>query len=887
MLQNNSDLSRESSAKPRSKINSAKIPALKIKQDVLKKFYFFKDISFDKRSQIKKKHENFDNKKTMDDVNFIVSKHKNNEFYRELKSEITKSKFNLYQPTTDDEEIDDMSAEIGQADNVLTDLYSQLSDYDDSKIKLLTKRITPLSNNDNGNDTYRTPVNISKIEENNDKALRSVLGKLSSKAKFELMQKFDTDRIKNKANLILHDSTNIALDQTNAPKSFSDAYMFQLKKKSTYNLNKQNSSSLTERELSKPINEASLDLGLAGSYSFRSNFQTKNHNQSFQNNSGVFALKNKNCENNRLPNILNFDDNQENSLLVKEGAGNITEKMKILCNSHSKSRDRLINTDREYIEKERIIEEMKGNTRSMEHKPKKEGFPSLKYGVFPITSMYYNQKNMKAQKSKKYYQVSLDKTIDKQNNSKIFSHVKTNHYHPGNNSSLQLKTEKQLMGLINDINPSLKNLAIKSGQLPKKIKQGLNFNSKKISLTKSIVSSIDNQKGILIDSYNEISVTRLNHISNDKTETQGNSNTELSSPNFNASTEKVKDDVKSYSPEKSNFTKNETCTDQNRNQTDSNQYPKKKILSRKAASRLNLQIGKQSSKYMSLYFTSDKISNPNKIDIPLRNAYYMNKLYSALNTKNCDYILSLAKEQSKEFYHTLNAMAHTNFDHEEQKKNLDVYKNGVVSSKRLLVLDMDETLIHCKALNGMVIPDNPSNSTSDRIISIKLNDNIELGIFVHFRPHVFEFLKTMSEFYDIVVFTASSRQYATPILEILDPEKKYIKGTFFREHCIKADNKSYIKDLRMFSKQKNQNDIVIVDNSANCFSNNLSNAIPVIPFYGNKIDKELPELQKFLMWLQEKQNIPKIQKNYFRLHSYIEGKVYDEAINNIFGGLTS
>jgi CTD small phosphatase-like protein 2 len=58
-----------------------------------------------------------------------------------------------------------------------------------------------------------------------------------------------------------------------------------------------------------------------------------------------------------------------------------------------------------------------------------------------------------------------------------------------------------------------------------------------------------------------------------------------------------------------------------------------------------------------------------------------------------------------------------------------------------LVLDLDETLVHFEA--------------KERKFKI--------------RPNCITFLKTLSQYYEIVIFTAASQDYADWILDVLDP----------------------------------------------------------------------------------------------------------------------
>jgi len=56
------------------------------------------------------------------------------------------------------------------------------------------------------------------------------------------------------------------------------------------------------------------------------------------------------------------------------------------------------------------------------------------------------------------------------------------------------------------------------------------------------------------------------------------------------------------------------------------------------------------------------------------------------------------------------------------------------------------------------------------------------------RPGAFEIIKNMSKLFDVIIFTASHSKYANPIIDFLDPHKKYISHRLFREHCYETDN---------------------------------------------------------------------------------------------------
>ena len=71
--------------------------------------------------------------------------------------------------------------------------------------------------------------------------------------------------------------------------------------------------------------------------------------------------------------------------------------------------------------------------------------------------------------------------------------------------------------------------------------------------------------------------------------------------------------------------------------------------------------------------------------------------------------------------------------------------------------------------------------------------------------------------WEMAVFTAGERTYADFILDKVDPEKKYFKARLYREHCVKAEDNVYVKDLRII-RDRELEDIVIVDNSILSFA---------------------------------------------------------------------
>ncbi|KAJ2846055.1 Nuclear envelope morphology protein 1 [Coemansia brasiliensis] len=137
--------------------------------------------------------------------------------------------------------------------------------------------------------------------------------------------------------------------------------------------------------------------------------------------------------------------------------------------------------------------------------------------------------------------------------------------------------------------------------------------------------------------------------------------------------------------------------------------------------------------------------------------------------------------------------------------------------KKTLVLDLDETLIHSS----------PQGSYRAHHRIEVVIDKVACLYYVYKRPHVDYFLRKVSEWYNVVVFTASLAEYADPVIDLLDVQGKYISGRYFRESCIPHDS-SYAKNLGAINQDLSQ--IVLVDNSPLSYFINPTNGIPIQPW---------------------------------------------------------
>ena len=156
-------------------------------------------------------------------------------------------------------------------------------------------------------------------------------------------------------------------------------------------------------------------------------------------------------------------------------------------------------------------------------------------------------------------------------------------------------------------------------------------------------------------------------------------------------------------------------------------------------------------------------------------------------------------------------------------KTIDApYITKPLYKKYTLVLDLDETLICFKFKSQ--------------------NDNSGT---LYLRPGLFSFLREMKKDYELISFTAATKEYAEPILNSIESKEKYFDYRFYREHAV-VDGKDFVKDISRIGRELKK--IVIVDNMGMNFRLNSENGILIYPYYyQDKKDTALMELKTILI----------------------------------------
>ena len=181
------------------------------------------------------------------------------------------------------------------------------------------------------------------------------------------------------------------------------------------------------------------------------------------------------------------------------------------------------------------------------------------------------------------------------------------------------------------------------------------------------------------------------------------------------------------------------------------------------------------------------------------------------------------------------------------------YINEHPTKDYTLVLDLDETLIH-----------------------FSINAQNEGHLF--FRPYLFHFLNSVSDYYELIIFTAGLKEYAKIVLDLIENRlgKKIFDYRLYREHTEPNDEGIFIKDLSKIGRSLQK--MIIVDNTKENYELQNDNGIEIKSYYGfdskkmdlmedNVIldnDKCLLELEKILIKIAEEKpkNLCLILKKY-------------------------
>ena len=202
-------------------------------------------------------------------------------------------------------------------------------------------------------------------------------------------------------------------------------------------------------------------------------------------------------------------------------------------------------------------------------------------------------------------------------------------------------------------------------------------------------------------------------------------------------------------------------------------------------------------------------------------------------------------------------------------------------TKLRVVMDMDECMIYSTFDDELDEHDYRQREERKRVgkeddeqlskFNIVMSDGE--GCTVRKRPYLDEFLQAVKswDWCEVSAFTAGTRDYASRVLDVLDPDNSiFTGGRFYREHCTNYGNTGYyyLKDIRIClgedappagateeDSEAALSRILLVDNNPISFVMQPRNALLVPSWYGEPDDTVLKVLPDIILALRNEPDV--------------------------------
>lgn len=173
--------------------------------------------------------------------------------------------------------------------------------------------------------------------------------------------------------------------------------------------------------------------------------------------------------------------------------------------------------------------------------------------------------------------------------------------------------------------------------------------------------------------------------------------------------------------------------------------------------------------------------------------------------------------------------------------------------KPLLILDLDETLIHA------------SDRPLERAAEVRVGP-----YYVYRRPHLTEFIAQAVQYYRTAIWSSASGDYVAAIVARALPPAFEPAFVWSRERCTpqydpELQETFFAKDLRKLKRLGvDLEQTLIVDDEPRKLARHYGNAIYVRPFVGAADDAELPRLGRYLASIAAKPRFRSFEKRNWR-----------------------
>ena len=246
-------------------------------------------------------------------------------------------------------------------------------------------------------------------------------------------------------------------------------------------------------------------------------------------------------------------------------------------------------------------------------------------------------------------------------------------------------------------------------------------------------------------------------------------------------------------------------------------------------------------KYLNENNNNNDIINPDyifpkclQLDVNKINCMQKNKITSFFFSQAFKLLNNYSFENMKLFFYLFlnNPKFHSNNNTSFSKDKNDTSNINLIQYylppikphfKYSLILNLDETLVY--------------------------NDNGKSIL----RPHLFEFLDMLKDFYELIIFSFESNSFIDNVIEKIEEKNKYFDYVLYANQFTINKNGNLLKDLESLGREiKN---IVVIDSKSHIDNKYKKNLILIKGFYGNKqIDINLLKILGYILQAIKKEN---------------------------------
>ena len=179
-----------------------------------------------------------------------------------------------------------------------------------------------------------------------------------------------------------------------------------------------------------------------------------------------------------------------------------------------------------------------------------------------------------------------------------------------------------------------------------------------------------------------------------------------------------------------------------------------------------------------------------------------------------------------------NNTTYSNYNLKKPKKETQLLKNKNNQNQNIGTIDMKNlNIINIKEQNTKTIPLIPFPPSKQYSLVLDLDETLihvpkGKNIFI-LRPGLRKFLHSLTEYYELIVFTTGIKEYADQIINFIEKDEKYFSYRLYRESATFL-NEQYYKDLNKLGRDIKK--IIIVDDKEINMELQEENGIIIKPF---------------------------------------------------------